>query len=382
MTHKLLAIMLAAGLLLWAGGCSENATDPDLTGGMNLEDDFGGYTAAAEAPGFGDPEILGDEDDEPEYEDPLLASPSVDAIINDPMAGLFHLRAIWGRLRYDSTVTEITDWTGSLSTSRGAVILRRVIRFEPNQDEILPRTDHRIIEWKSFTTVHNDGIAVDLFVPPPRPIFDTTITIVDETDTLITIDTIRPEPVTVSFVTGPYSRTFTLGELASLDTIVQLDDSNAVALHAMQIFRVHCPRGFLAGRWGYDENGKGVFKGIWTDRHGFITGYLRGHYGRNETGDRAFFGKWIDRLGQCKGFLRGTWAPFPTVSIDEVNCGRARGWFKGRIYNVNRVEIGVLKGKYRGSAHYRGGFFQGRWKLHCNVRPVDVANNDILDDGF
>jgi len=374
--------MLIMTLMLWAAGCSDKGTQPETSPLPNLEDEFGGYTATAEAVGFGDPEILEEEDGELVYSDPMLSSPPVDSIVNDPAAGLFHLRAVWGRLCYDSTVEEITDWTGSLSISRGAVILRRVIRFEPPGDRILPRTDRRIIEWESFTTVHNDGIAIDLFVPPPRPVFDTTITIVDETDTIITVVTVWPEPVTVKFDTGPYSRTFTLGELASLDTIVQLDDSNAVAFHAIQVHPALCPRGFLFGRWGYDEDGQGVFKGLWADQRGFVFGHVRGHFGKNENGHRVFFGKWIDRLGQFKGFIRGSWGPRPGPNVEANAALHAGGWFRGRIYNADRVEIGVLKGRYRGSMYYRGGFFQGRWKLHCGIRPDDTAASDILDDGF
>ena len=87
------------------------------------------------------------------------------------------------------------------------------------------RTDRTLIEWVSQTTVHNDGLAVDIFVPRPAPTLDTTEvplvdTLGDSTWTIV-VDTSypEPEPVTVEFATGPYSRTFELAELQSLDTI-------------------------------------------------------------------------------------------------------------------------------------------------------------------
>ncbi|RME23838.1 MAG: hypothetical protein D6800_09350, partial [Candidatus Zixiibacteriota bacterium] len=176
-TMKKLATTIAVlGLLLLAVGCSNQAVDPSASDGLNLTDEFGGYTTVAEKPAFGDTQLADEENDEQEINDPILGSPAVDSVIADPEAGAFHLRAVWGRLELDTTVTQQTDWSGSLTISRGAEVVRRLIRFENGQDYLLPRTSRDLIEWVSVTTVHNDGIAVDLYVPPPRPILDTTNT--------------------------------------------------------------------------------------------------------------------------------------------------------------------------------------------------------------
>jgi len=382
MSRNLFALLLAAVVLFWAGGCSENPTAP-ASDNLNLEDEFGGYTASMESPGFGDPDLLAENEGDEPYNDEILASPEVDAVISHPVVGYFHMRAVWGRLRYDSTVTEVTDWTGSLTVSRGVEVIRRVIRFEPNQDYILPRTSPQVIEWVSKTTVHNDGLAVDIFVPP---MLDTTeVAVIDSLGDTINISAVDTSySATVSFETGPYSRTFTLRELTSLDTIIYLDDSNAVAFHAFKLDRYPCPRGFLAGRWGYDEDGRGRFRGVWWSRrqNGFgwyISGYLKGHFGKNSVGDNVFFGKWISKTGEFRGFLRGTYGHLPVSGDNPTAIRRAGGWFAGKIFNANRVPIGVLKGKYRSSLRYCNGFFQGRWKLFCD-NPVAEPTNE--EEGF
>jgi hypothetical protein len=385
MLRKLTYPVLVAFLMLWVVGCSENPTDVEVAETLNLEGEFGGYKATSESPGFGDSELLAADSDEEDIDDPMLSSPIISALVEDTDAGLFHFRAVWGQLRYDSTITEVTDWSGSLTISRGAEVIRRLIRFEPGQDSVLERTDPKLIEWVSYTTVHHDGISVDLFVPRPVPILDSTVTTeidpLGNTIEIVVVDSIYPDPVTVSFETGPYTRTFTLGELAALDTIVYLEDSNAVAFHAVQLFRIPCPRGFLAGVWGPDSTGQGVFRGRWISRHGYLAGYLKGHYGVNNSGNRVLFGKWINRTGQFEGFLRGTYAPHPATHAYGNAFGRAGGWFKAEIYNADKAPIGALRGKYRSADHFRGGFFQGRWKLYCGVNtPVNYAFN--FNDGF
>jgi hypothetical protein len=383
MLRKLAFPIMVVAVLFWVVGCSESPSDSHLNSQEpNLEEDFGGYTASDENVAFGDDELLETEGDYADYDDPVLQEPRANAIICHPDAGLYHLRAIWGRLEYDSTVTEETDWSGSLTVSRGVEIIRRVIRFEPNQDSILQRTQRNVIEWHSITTVHNDGISVDIFVPPPVPHFDTTFVIDDDgqgnVDTAIVVDTTYPDPVTVAFETEPYSASFTLEQLAGLDSVVQLDDGNAVAFQAFRLHRVRCPRGFLAGKWGFNDENEGIFRGVWMEQHGRIVGYLRGHFGKNDEGEKAFYGKWISRNGQFEGFLKGHYGYRPSPEASDRARLRAGGWFKGQIYNADEIEIGVLKGWYKSAEHpVKARYFQGRWKLHCQDLSVD---DDGLED--
>ncbi len=116
-------------------------------------------------------------------------------------------------------------------------------------------------------------------------------------------------------------------------------------------------------------------------RRGFVKGHLRGHFGTKDNGDRVFHGKWINRSGEFEGLLRGTWAPHPNENANGNAFRHAGGWFKGRVYDANEVKIGVLKGKYKNAPHFRGGFFQGRWKLDCSPDSPDDDQN-TLADGF
>ena len=385
MIRKLILPVLVIILVAWIAGCSDNSTQNDVTESANVNADMGGYTATSEAPGFGDTELLASDAAEKEVTDPLLGTPSVTQYTEDTTAAMFHFRAVWGRLEYDSTVTTQTDWTGSLTVSRGAEIIRKTIAFELGQDYIPTRTDRQVVDWVSYTTVSYDGVVIDLFVPPATPTFDTSFTY--ETDSLgniidstMVIDTTTPEPVTVDFQTGPYSRTFTLEDLAALDTVVELDDGNSIAFSAMQIYRYRCPRGFVAGGWGVDTTGQGVFRGQWLAWDGSIAGWLRGTYGTDDTGRNVFYGKWINNAGDFEGFLAGTWKGHPNYHANPRAHERAGGWFKGRIFNADTVAIGQLQGKYVSSNGTRGNFFQGRWRLDCYDAPDSTAYP--YDDGF
>ncbi len=366
-------LTLLAALLL-ASGCSKSpADDSTAATGLNLTDEFGGYTASAEKPAFGDPTLVAEAtlNEGEEYDDPILQSPGMGAVVSDTLGGFYHLRALWGRLCLDTASTDIVDWSGSLSISDGAMIIRRTIHFELGQDYIPTRTDRQLVEWVSYTTVHNDGVMIDIHVP----------------------DTVDLAAVTLDFTTGPYTRTFALAELVALDTIVYLEDvdSNAVAFYGFQLNRRVCPHGHLMGGWGYDEDGEGVFRGTWMSRSGWVAGYLNGHFGQTDDGDQVFFGKWINRSGECEGLLRGIYGPIGNgdgfgngngngQGDDHGNQNRRhRGWFAGDVFDAAEVPIGVMKGKYSSRANRANGFFAGRWKLSCDSAATDL---DTSAEGF
>jgi len=358
-------------LVIWGEGCNKIPSGPEPD--PRAASQFGGYTTDNEVPAFGDPATTNVGDGEVEYNDPILGGRGVDSLINHDGVGWYHLRAVWGRLRGDSTVVTKTDWTGSLTISRGAEILRRVIRFEDG-DYIVPRTDRKTIEWVTFTTGHNDGIAVDLFVPRIRPVLDSSYVHDEHGDSSLVVDTLHPESVTVEFTTGPYSRTFTLEDLAKLDTVVHLDDGNSVAFHALRMFRNTCPRGFLGGHWGFNEEGKGAFRGVWVSKHGHINGHFQGHFEENDKGERTFFGKWIDLNGRFEGFIRGIFLPYPAMNTDPV-AGREGGRFEGGIFTGEGHRVGEIRGHYRSSEKLEEGFLQGRWKFDC-LRNGDDGDHD------
>ena len=387
MFRKLFLPLLALALIGLVVGCSDNVTEPAATEGEpNLIDDFGGYVASDESPGFGNAELLEEAATDAEYDDPMLGSPAVAELCNNDEAGRYHFRAVWGRLQFDPTVTEVTDWTGSLTISRGAEVIRRVIRFEPGQDYIVPRTDRGLIEWISKTTVHNDGIAVELLVPPVPPSFDSSIVIEvtpeDDTVEVVVVDTlfINLEPVDVIFQAGSYSRTFSLEEISALDTVVEFDDGNAVAFHGLRLDHRPCPRGFMAGTWGVDDEGQGILGGFWMSKHGAVVGFIEGHYGVNDEGRNVFFGKVIDLSGAFRAFLRGTYGPHPAMHANDMAFERAGGWFRGNIFDAGELEVGAVAGRYYRATVVGGGFFQGRWKVRCS--ELARERNDSDGDGF
>ena len=382
MVRKLFPLF-AALIMIWAVGCSNNSTETVATDQIDLNEDFAGLTTAAEAPGFGDPDLIAAEAEEVEVDDPIASTAAVVEMTDDPASGYFRFRAVWGHLRLDTTETTATSFDGSLEISRGAVLIRRTIRFELAQDYIVPRVERTLLEWVSTTTIHNDGIVADLLVPALFDTYDTTVTIeidsLGDTSRVITVDTIPPDntPVEVTFNAGAYSRTFTLGELASLDTVVTLDDGNEIAIQAFQ--RTRCGKGSLSGRWGVDENGQGVFRGVWIDHTGLMAGWVSGYYGVNDDNERVFAGKWINRAGTFEGFIAGNWSPHPNEHASDVARGRAGGSFEGHIYNANREEVGDLAGKYKSAENARGGFFQARWRHRCTNQGGD---DELFDDGM
>jgi hypothetical protein len=194
------------------------------------------------------------------------------------------------------------------------------------------------------------------------------------------VDTTWPDPVTVTFEAGDYSRTFSLDELASLDEVVEFDNGTAIAFHGIQFFRKACPRGMLAGFWGLNDEGEGEFKGMWFSGFGRLGGFLMGSYGVDDQGRKVYYGKWIDRSGAFEGLLKGRYDYFPGSSTGDMARHRAGGWFAGRIFDADGGEIGVMGGVYRSSPFIQGGWFQGRWRLNCFAPPE--GGMEVRPDGL
>jgi hypothetical protein len=394
MVRKLILPVLALGVLaLVVAGCSHKTPTQPTTPNGSISNQFGGFTTSNETPGFGNPALTSSAAaGEKVYNDPMAQSATADSLAKDSSAGIYSLRIVWGRLTHDSSVTKVTDWSGSLSTTRGLELLRRTIHFEAN-DSILTRTDPKVIQWVSHTTTGSDGIAVDLVVPPMRTKFDSTITIkvdtLDDTahtiDTVrtITVDTIPVAPALLTFHTAPYSHTFDVRDLAKLDTIVVLDDSNAIAFHAFRLERVPCPRGFLAGVWTFDSTNFGSFQGMWISPRFAIMGSFDGNFGLNDSAKMIFFGKWIDNSGNFQGLLRGAWGFKPNHHANENAFINAGGWFFGGIFDAQAQMIGTMKGKFRGPGilNPTGGFMQGRWKIICPAASLDDDGMEEDDNG-
>jgi hypothetical protein len=365
MIQKSLFVLLIFGMMALLAGCSDTTTTSPAD--TSTSEDFGDYTPTDESAFFGDSYMMAEMGEDSTYDDPMVSDSSADSVINDPNSGVYAFRVIWGSLEYDSTIIDLTDWTGSLVLSSGAMLVRKLIRFEPGQDYILPRTSKDSINWVSFTTVHNDGIFVYLYVPP----------------------SVTADIKTLTFETGPLTQSFTISELAKLDTIINLDDSvNAVAFRAFKVTpHGHaCPRGFLEGRWGRDSTGQGIFMGRWLSQHGLLAGHLRGEWGVVDVNGvelNVFYGKYIDIGGNFQGLLKGIYVPFPGYITNT--CCPPLGRFYGFIYNANENVIGVLKGNYRmppDDSARKMGYFGGRWKTYCDNWSHNSDAQEGMDGNF
>ncbi|MBN2227240.1 MAG: hypothetical protein JW763_07725 [candidate division Zixibacteria bacterium] len=367
MYRMFLILALMMGLAGLFAGCSGN-NSASSDNGDSIAAEFGGYAPTDEAPAFGDPVIAEEMTGDVEYADAVAASPTLDSIVNNDAYGVYALRVVWGSLVYDPTIAVKTNWTGSLKVDDGAIVIRKIIRFEPGQDYILERVDRKLVEWVSYTTVHHDGLLAYVYDPP---VTDTTAAEI--------------APNTITFSTAPFSITLNVDDLAALDTIVYLgdDSTNAVALRGCKIEPMACPRGFLDGRWGVDSTGQGIFYGRWMSNNGFLLGHLEGTWGPELIDNimvPMFYGKYIDITGQFQGLIRGMYMPHPNFHAHENAFRHAAGEFLGYFYDADGNTRGVLKGRYklpRANTDNKMGYFAGRWKSYC---PRYTIENDGLDD--
>ena len=348
-----LLIVLLAGLGLVMGGCT-SSTDPAEANFADLED-FGNYEATDEAsPDFGNPDLAGllAETEEEEYADPIALSPLVQIVENHVRPDIFHFRMLWGNLPRDTAVTELTDWSGTLTISRGAIVVTHLIRFEPGQDHLLPRWNDdgfyvpEVLGWKSLTSCCIDGIATKLFIPP----------------------SVTDEIVTVNYHSKQLDITFTMDELEELDSMISVGYGNAILFQAARLEpRPNLQlRGHLRGVWTKDDAGQGIFYGHWTAAGGMPMGAIKGEWGVDTTGNRVFVGKWIDRSGHFRGFIKGSWEEWDVCL--GMNCPLWAGAFDGRIFNAERDPIGLLGGRYMKMPFSRTGRFEGRWCIGAGCR--------------
>lgn len=366
-------------MVLIAAGCSKNPATSENSSTTDLTAAFGGYTTQSESPSFADDGLSDMAASEAVANDPLQSNSEVNGWHQLPGAGVYHIRFVWGRLTFDSTATVVTTWDGSLESNRGALVARRILRFEDG-DYLKPRTDRRLVEWVSKTRPHHDGLAVDLVVPPARPTIDTAY-VVDSTgtDTSIVIDTLLPEPVKVTFATAPFTIELNERQLTYLDTVIDLGDGLSVSINSVRHLAQRCPRGMLAGQFGVNDSGVYVFRGMWLDPRGLATGTFRGHLGVDSLGHPMFFGKWIDASGNFEGLLRGRYQiKHEGDSLHPKFFGR----FGGTIFDAQGMPIGELKGRFCGSREMQTGYLGGRWKIKCPSDSVDDDSEGESEENF
>ena len=356
---RLALFCVLAVTLIWFVGCQspsdETAVNDELMTRNqveDLDDEYGGFNFGDEAPAFDDPYLTANYagDGDAEYADPVDDDPSVAELKRRPRPRTY-LMITWGNLRADTTIDFATEWSGSLTVDNGVVCLKRTIRFDP-EDEILPRTSRDLLEWKSWTKPHFDGILVALHK-------------VSNADTPSVSAVNDVAPMSITFATPPLTVTINEEDLVDLHRVVEVDDAgNAVAFNTITVMPDVCPSGFLAGQWkNVTDRPGGIFRGKWISYNGAHMGYLRGIYGPRSNGDKVFFGKWINRAGRFKGLLVGRYGGFS----DETG-----GWFDGVWFKRNLRHEGRLYGVWNTSDDVDGGgFFKGRWDTYCLKASLD-----------
>lgn len=356
---RLSTLTAASALLacaLWLTGCSDNSTTPvsgpDTAGAdlskiatQLLPEKYRGATPGARP-------IWEALEEDQVIDDPLLADLLAEP---DSVHDIYSLRIVWGTLNNATDIeSPHTNWSGGVGiNAAGYMAVRALIDFERGQDELLPRESRTLVRWKSITNQDIDGIHI-LFFHPKNIVY-----------------IVMP---TLKFKTEQATIVVPLFELAKLDTVVRVDEHNAVALQSHLVTANECPHGILAGHWTFKSMTGGHFLGKWIGANGQLMGFLGGEFGENDDGSQVFRGRWVDVEGVFQGHLRGRWGYPETDSGSPalcLSCPDDYGWFAGKFTDSEGHARGSIRGRFvlpdhdtQLSTRPPGTFF-GRWKVDC-----------------
>lgn len=314
---------LALASTLTLAACVSPPPDDGDAIASSLEQANGGLTMADEAPMFGDASAFDDAQLESSaaYSDPYASE-----VYATPPA-ITHVMIVWGQLPPDLANDEhAVDWSGSIAVSRGGLIVRRTIGFEPATDQILRRTDRMIVAFTSITKPFADGLVLDVVDPDPGAADPLTLTYARHDGTTHTI-------ALADLLGGPVVRT--------------VDDQGDKVIAMAERRDDTCDHGFGRGRWHAVQDGRGGLLGVISNADGDPIGHIRGIWGVRANGDHDFFGKYIDNDGRFRGVFAGHYAG-----------GEMRGRWIDR-----SGEVGRLQGRYDASSPGPdvGGHFMLRW---------------------
>jgi hypothetical protein len=334
--------VLLAGVaaMLFAAGCgasndksSENGGAEEIGAALELEN--GGLTMDDEAPMFAETSAFQDAmDPETPITDELDNTPEITSMQQKPDAVKFEVAVMWGQIPTNLANTTPHKWNGKISVSRGALLVRKAIRFEDKTDHLLPRTDPREVAFTSVTLPANDGLRLTVIDPTPQ----------------------APEPLTISYETqdglvyaGP------MKALVDGPESVEVDDAgNRFVGVAMATPVDVCQFGMLGGKWHRVKPGRGILLGGVVGALGEPLGHVKGIYGVRKNGEQVFFGKYIDADGHFRGIFAGHYG---------------NGGYEGKWLHASG-EVGALGGHYFEDipGPETGGKFIGRWaETSCNL---------------
>jgi len=343
------ALFSSALAALIAVGCGAQKDDtyhyPDAEQiGTALELENGGLTMEDEAPTFAENDAFADAiDPEQPVADELENDPTVMSFKQQPDAAKIEVALLWGQIPGNPAATTPHDWSGKISINRGALLVRRTVRFDGPTDNLLPRKDPQSVAFTSVTLPHNDGLRLTILDPTP----------------------LAPEPLTLTYETK--SGLVYSGPIKALldgPEEVQVDDSGNRFVGVAIANPVDvCQFGMLGGMWRKVAPGRGVLRGVVVNALGDPIGHVKGIYGQRKNGEQVFFGKYINLEGQFRGIFAGKYGD---------------GEYAGKWLHASG-EVGALGGRYFEGlkGHEDGGKFIGRWaETSCNlqVAPKPPAN--------
>ncbi len=311
--------------VLFLAACTSSAQDQTAS---NLEQPNGGYTMEDEAPMFGA---------EPEFDAAAIEpdTAATDAMASDPTIAAMDGNAtvdgrdvlvLWGRIPGDPLAQDGRDWSGTLSVSRGALVVRRTVAFE-NGDHLLARTAIDSVGFVSFTRPFADGLALRVLDPDPTAA--------------------TPDVITYTSADASITYTFDLAALAAGPVVIDAGNGfKMIAIAQHKHDSDGCVGGFMRGRFHALTARFGVYHGVVTNRLGEPIGHIRGLYGLKKDGTPVMFGKFIDHDGKFIGVLAGTYG---------------NGDFAAKWKQLGDDDHGRIRGKYFESPNAAGGMFVARW---------------------
>ena len=328
------AIIWSISAMLFIGGCEKNSpNEPEQNEITELDKPYGGYSTSDELPAFGDAEMVTEFASDEEAGDVVATDPEFVAGLDSTKVDAYFIRLMWGFLAYDSTATEVIDWSGSATATKGVLALMKTIRFEFNDHVLFPRPDAKTIQWQSHTIGHLDGLSL--------VILDN-----DTTDSkgLFTIST----PL--------YEHMFSYEELDSLELVETVSAAGQqISILAYKKQVIPFGGGFFDGQWIKNRKFGGEFKGRWINSLGTHAGHLRGIWGVNRHDIKVYYGKYVTLNGEFGGLIAGNWG----FAADDTS----KGWLEGRWVNRGLTTMGTMKGHWKlGENSASHGFFNGKWK--------------------
>lgn len=326
MRHQLpLALLLATSTFACVNdAATDTETADEVTSALEREN--GGLDTSDEAPMFGEEtayQALSLERDTA-VADTMASDPSVSALEAAPDVARHRVLIAWGRMPADPNATTARNWSGSLTISRGALVVGRTIGFEDATDQLLPRTTASTVEFDSVTRPFADGLILRVLVQP---------------------DPAQGAPH-LTYTSKDSTHTYDLDLAALIQGPVSIDAGDGHRVIALALPEADaCDHGFMRGRWVAVAPGKGVYRGAIANADGEVTGHIRGIWGQRQNGDKVMFGKFIATDGSFKGLLVGTY---------EAGHYQAR-WL------TQAGDHGLAGGVYFDAPNIRGGLFAGRW---------------------